>query len=377
MEDKNREKINVKNLNRCIKEYRKLGHLLNILAIIVIAVLALYIINKLHILSFILDILKLLIPLFLGFIFAWLFTPLIDKLNKKMPRIVASILVYLIIIGLIIMVFALVIPNFILQIKDLVSALPDILDEVKELATKYLGTNNSLEENIFKMADTMIANFTSTLPDKLILGTKGVISVIINIALGLMISFYLSFDYHKAVNGMYKIIPEKYREGTKDLITRINDALMKYIQGVFIVMLLVFVSQSIGLSLAGLRAPLIFAMFCALTDIIPYFGPWIGAIPALIVALTMSPLTAIFTGLSIIIVQVLENNFYQPLIMGHNMKLHPVTIMLGLLIFGHFFGVVGMIIATPVIATIKIILMFVDEKLHIVEKIGEFITQNN
>ena len=134
-------------------------------------------------------------------------------------------------------------------------------------------------------------------------------------------------------------------------------------------MLLVFITQSIGLTLAGLQAPLIFALFCALTDIIPYIGPYIGAIPAVIVGFTISPLTGIFCVVSIVIVQILENNFYQPLIMGHTMKLHPVTIMLGLLIFQHFFGIIGMVVATPVIAAGKVIFTYINEKLNIVEKI--------
>ena len=127
-------------------------------------------------------------------------------------------------------------------------------------------------------------------------------------------------------------------------------------------MFLVFVTQSIGLTIAGLKAPLLFAMFCALTDVIPYFGPYIGAIPAIIVGFTMSPIVGICVIISIVVVQMLENNFYQPLIMGHTMKLHPVTIMIGLLIFGHFFGILGMVLATPTIALLKVIYRFFAKK---------------
>ena len=148
-----------------------------------------------------------------------------------------------------------------------------------------------------------------------------------------------------------------------------NNQLRKYIQGVLLVMLLVFITQTIGLTLAGLEAPLIFALFCALTDIIPYFGPYIGAIPAVIVGFTISPLTGICVVIAIVIVQLIENNFYQPLIMGKTMHLHPITIMVGLLIFEHFFGILGMVVATPVIACAKVILKFIDEKLDLREKI--------
>ena len=114
----------------------------------------------------------------------------------------------------------------------------------------------------------------------------------------------------------------------------------------------------------------IFAFFCAITDVIPYFGPYIGGAPAVIVGFTISPMTGVCALISIIVVQILENNFYQPIVMGKTMKLHPVTIMIGLLLFGYYFGIIGMIVATPVIASIKVILLFVDEKLNVMTKIS-------
>ena len=370
-----KDKINIRNLNKCIKEYKKLGSLLNILVLIVIVAVAIYVINKLHIMTFVFSFLKLLIPLFLGLVIAWFLSPLVDKLNTKLPKIISCTIIYVILIGLVVLVLYLVIPNLISQVKDLFESMPIIINELKEITEKYLG-DSSTRDNVFKAIETVVNNYTSTIPDKVIVGTRTFIKVVTNFALGIMISFYLSYDYHKITRGIYKLIPDKYRNDSRDLISRINHSLRSYVKGLLIVMFFVFLSQSIGLSLAGLKAPLIFALFCAITDIIPYFGPWIGAIPAVIVGFVISPLTGIFTIVSIVVVQALENNFYQPLIMGHTMKLHPVTIMLGLLIFGHFFGIIGMVLATPLVATIKIILVFVDEKMHIIKSINNLITNN-
>jgi predicted PurR-regulated permease PerM len=164
-------------------------------------------------------------------------------------------------------------------------------------------------------------------------------------------------------------MPDSAKEGYKELTDRINTSLRSYVQGVLIVMFLVFVTQCIGLTLAGMKAPILFALFCAVTDVIPYFGPYIGGIPAVIVGFTISPITGICVLVSILVVQLLENNFYQPLIMGHTMKLHPVTIMVGLLIFQHFFGIIGMVVATPVIACFKVLFMFYNERLKLVDRI--------
>ena len=376
MKEKEKVSVDIRNLNRCLNEYRKLGHVLYLLVSVTIVAVLIYLLNKVHLFVFVLDFFKLLIPLFIGFVLAWLFSPIIDKLNNRMPRIAASILFYLILIGIVVILLVLLIPNFINQIKELLNSLPIILDEVKEIVSRFAGDGSEFEDNILKTISTVSNNFADTIPDKLILGTKNFISVMTTIVLGVMISFYLSNDYHKMNKKLLNALPEKYKDDAKDLVRRINNSLRDYVQGVFFVMMLVFISQSIGFTLAGMKAPLIFASICAITDIIPYFGPWIGAIPAIVVAFTISPLTAIFTIISIVIVQTLENNFYQPLIMGHAMKLHPVTIMLGLLIFGHFFGIVGMIIATPVVATLKIIFYFLDEKINFLEKINDRILNN-
>lgn len=375
------EKINIKNLNKCIKEYKDLGKNLNILILITILVLIFYLLNKIHFFVFIGELLTVILPLFIGFIIAWLLSPLINKISsKKIPKIVACIIVYALLLGIVGLALGLVIPNFVVQIKELINATPSILDELKNMINNIFANTDgiifdNIKKNIFTTIGNMANDISTNIPQTLIGGTKTLISSITTIILSLMISFYLSYDYQKVTKKIYHFIPQKYHDNTKDLVRRINHSLRGYVQGVLLVMSLVFISQAIGLTLAGLKAPLIFALFCAITDVIPYFGPWIGAIPAIAVGFTISPLTGIFTIISIIIVQSLENNFYQPLIMGHTMKLHPVTIMLGLLIFGHFFGIIGMIVATPAVATLKIILTFIDEKVRLLEKL-ENITNN-
>jgi predicted PurR-regulated permease PerM len=100
---------------------------------------------------------------------------------------------------------------------------------------------------------------------------------------------------------------------------------------------------------------------------IPYAGPYIGGIPAVIVGFSQSGPIGIFTLLAIIIIQFLEGNFIQPLVMSKTTKLHPVTIMIGLLIFGHFWGIIGMFVSTPIIASLKAIFTYFDDKYDIIK----------
>ena len=100
-------------------------------------------------------------------------------------------------------------------------------------------------------------------------------------------------------------------------------------------------------------------------NIIPYAGPYIGAVPALIVAYSQSMSIGIWATVAIVVVQFIEGNILSPIVMSKTTKLHPVSIIVGLLIFGHFFGIVGMLLSTPIISVLKVIIEFIDSKLHI------------
>ena len=377
---KKSDELDVESLNELILLGKKILSIGFTVIIISLVVLIIYLLRTLNIFGIIKDFLVVISPVFIGLIIAWLFDPIVDFLQKKkIPRIVSCIIVYVIFIGLLALLIFLMVPSFIDQIKDFIKAIPDFLTESKDFVSSTLnsfslGTDidvTSIKQQIFATLESIGTKLTTNLPNTLLSIGKGIISGGMNVILGLMIGFYMLYDFDKINKKILEIAPKKYRDDLKDLGNRINHSLREYVMGVLIVMTLVFITQSICLTLAGLEAPLIFALFCAVTDIIPYFGPYIGAIPAVLVGFTMSPFTGICCIIAIVVVQLLENNFYQPLIMGHAMKLHPVTIMLGLLIFEHFFGIIGMIIATPVIATIKVILMFIDERVELIQKIKD------
>ena len=370
--------VDITNLNNIIKIGSKLINIGYFMAIFSLVILVTYLLKEWKIFAFLKELLIVISPIFFGLIIAWLFDPLVRKLqNKKIPRIIGCFISYIIVLSIIILVGYLFIPSFTNQIKDFASAIPDILDDLTDFIARVVNrfdTNNTI--NISKLKKQIISTVTdystglaTNIPKYALSIGKSIVSVGVNFGLGLMVGFYLLYDFNKINGKIESILPINWRDNYNELVQRINTSLRSYVQGVLIVMLLVFLTQSIGLTLAGLKAPLVFALFCAVTDIIPYFGPYIGGIPAVIVGFTISPITGICVLISIIIVQLLENNFYQPLIMGHTMKLHPVTIMLGLLIFQHFFGIIGMVVATPVIACLKILFIFINEKLDILGKI--------
>ena len=371
---RNDSEIDISSLNQILRTGKRLINIGFFMAIVCLVLLGTYLIKEWKILTTIGEIIHVVSPIFIGLLIAWLFEPFVTKLEKKkVPRLVGCILVYVILIGLLFGVSYLFLPSLLGQVKDFIGAAPNIFEDLTNFALKLVETVdpnglvniNDLKHEITDVISKFGMSIVSDIPKYIVSISKGVISGGLNFVLGLMIGFYLLFDIHKVDKFVTRIIPKEWVDPYKDLSKRINTSLRSYVQGVLTIMLIVFITQTIGLTLAGLEAPIVFALFCALTDIIPYFGPYIGGIPAVIVGFTISPITGICVLIAIIIVQLLENNFYQPLIMGHTMKLHPVTIMVGLLIFQHFFGILGMVIATPVIASLKVLTEFINEKLDI------------
>ena len=175
----------------------------------------------------------------------------------------------------------------------------------------------------------------------------------------------LSFD--NATDTIVTLLPEKLQKDTKVLANEINTSLRNFVTGALLDALFVFIITSIGFALVGLKAPLLFGLFCGITNVIPFAGPYIGGIPAVIVGFSQGLPTGIFTLIVIVVVQFFEGNFLQALIMSKTTKLHPVTIMLGLLIVAHFWGIIGMVVSTPIIASLKAIIMFLDEKYDILK----------
>ena len=376
--NKKEKEIDVTSLNHILRTGKKLMSIGYFMAILALIILGTFLIKEWKILGILKEFIIVISPIFIGFLVAWLFEPLVKKLQaKKVPRLLGCILSYLLILGVIFLIAYMFIPSLVTQIKDFVAAAPEIFKELTKFVTNIIekfDTNHLINiKDVKKEITSIISNFgmglVYNLPEYALSIGKSIINGGLNFVLGLMIGFYLLFDFDKVNENIDKMLPKTWKENFRELTKRINTSLRSYVQGVLLVMFLVFVTQSIGLTLAGMEAPLLFALFCAVTDIIPYFGPYIGGIPAVIVGFTISPITGICVLISILVVQLLENNFYQPLIMGHTMQLHPVTIMLGLLIFEHFFGILGMVIATPVIACIKVLLIFVNEKTGIIESI--------
>lgn len=367
-----KKEINYSKLNDLISLSYKIFKILFILLIIVGLYAIIMLIKEVKILPFIFSIFKIIAPLFVGVFIAWLFDPIVTKLDKKgIRRLIGTILCYVVFLGIIFLIIYAIIPLLSEQINDFVSTtIPSLYETSKNWIDSILSNVKNIEgfdaiamrNEIFKKLELTATNLANSLPDMLMISLKTIFSWLGVFGIGLIIGFYLLLDFDDNIDTLYTLIPKKYRSETKRCLSAVNKPLKRFVNGALLDCTVVFVITAIGFSFLGLKAPLLFALFCALTNVIPYAGPYIGGAPAVFVGLTQSTPLGIAILIFIVIVQAVEGNFFQPLIMSKTTKLSPVTIIVGLLIFGHFFGILGMIISTPLIGAIKELVNFLDDK---------------
>ena len=369
--EKKNSKINVRDVNEVVGLSKKILHLVYIMMIIGIIFLGTLIIKEWGILKLIVTLLKVATPFFIGFVLAWLFNPIVVKLeNRGWKRGLACITVYLAFIIILFAFFGMLIPTLYNQLNDLVAALPSIFNQVKLWITNFLDKFNSsemfnvveIESNIFKTMENLAGGLANDLPSKIVSLAGSLVSGIGTIGVSLVVGIYLLFDFNDVTDHLLKYIPKSHKEETKNLVDNIANELRKCVNGTLLVAFMVFVCDSIGFAFAGLKSPILFGLLCGITDLIPYIGPYIGGVAAVIVGFSQNPIIGIITLIVATIVQLVENYVLQPVVMSKTMQLHPVTIIIGLLIFGHFFGIVGMILATPILSLFKVLYRFLATK---------------
>lgn len=369
---KNDKEVNYTKLNDLISLSHIILKILFVLLIILGTYAVIRLIKEVHILPFIFTILKLLSPLFIGIIIAWLLDPFVTYFNKKgVRRGIGAAFCYVVFLGAIALIVIALIPVLSEQINDLVTnTLPSIFDSAEGWINNLFNQLNNLgnfdamaiKDEVFKNLEQLASNLTSSLPALLVSFVTSLFSGIGVFAIGLIIGFYLLLDFDKSTEMLYNLIPKRHRDETKKCLSAVNRPLKRFVNGALIDCTVVFVITAIGFSIIGLKAPLLFALFCALTNVIPYAGPYIGGAPAVLVGLTQSATIGIIVLVFIVLVQAVEGNLLQPFIMSKATKLSPVTIILGLLVFGYFFGIIGMILSTPIIGAIKELINYFDEK---------------
>lgn len=368
-----KNKLNSEDLNGVISLSKKILKVVYILLVVASIYIFLRIIKELHIFYFVARLLKILIPLFIGIIVAWLINPFIKWLEgKKVRRIIGTLFAYLIIIGCIVLLVNAIIPLLYNQILELVDNFPNIFASVKNwtadilsrVDSKYINID-TIEKNVITRLDEYSRSLSTSLPSLIINGASSAIASVGTFIVGLVIGFFLTLSCSNLGGTLLEIFPKKIQTPIQELCTKINLSLRNYVNGALLDTFVVFLVSTVAFAIIGLKAPILFGLFCGLMNVIPYAGPYIGGAPAVIVGFSQGTGIGIAVLIAIVIIQTIEGNFLQTLIISRATKLNPVTIIIGLLIFGHFFGIWGMLLSTPLIGVLKVIVKYFDDKYNI------------
>lgn len=306
------------------------------------------------------------IPLVLsGFLF-YLLRPLVNFLNKKIPRGLSILIIYVVLIGGILLGLALLGPILQEQIVSLANNIPAILSGIEDWALEIDLFNriSQLQDDQWIDIEGYIETATTTLNRMgrglisgfgSLLGT--VASVVFVLVLLPILLFYLlkeSGSFHEAIVQLFQ---EKQQDDVRSILKEIDYTLSSYIQGQGIVCFFVGSLCLIAFLLIGLDYALLLAIIAGITNIIPYFGPWIGSIPAVLVALFTSPVVTLITIAAVVVIQQIESNLIAPQVIGKKLKIHPLMIIFLILIAGQLIGLIGMILAVPFYAALRVLVV--------------------
>ncbi|EED2285536.1 AI-2E family transporter [Listeria monocytogenes] len=341
------------------------------LLIFLLVALDIYVLTKI---AFIFDPLMVILktvaaPIILAGISYYLFNPIIDWLEKhKWKRGWAIALLYLVIIGLLILLFSFVIPAVKDQIVSLFKSFPGYWDQITQKFDEFSRSSlfdqlkDKLNTNMSDIMKTLSTKGTSVINSAIssigsIVGT--VTEVVLAIVTTPLVLFYLLKDGKKLPDFLLKMLPVNGRARTRQVLGEANHQISSYIRGQIIVSLCIGILLFIGYLIIGLPYALTLAIIAACTSIVPYLGPAIAITPAIIIAIVTSPWLLIKLIIVWCVVQLLEGKFISPQVMGKTLKVHPITILFVILVAGNLFGVLGVIFAVPGYAVLKVIVTHV------------------
>ncbi|WP_427339136.1 AI-2E family transporter [Caloranaerobacter sp. DY30410] len=320
------------------------------------------------------DVTGLFTPFILAIGLSYLLNPMVNSLEKKkVPRALGVLLVYLILIGFILIISFSIFPKLTSEFKKLIDVLPNFFNDayeffnelyirysknIENLPPELQGINEVVKSNLDKIQVTImnsLKNFTNSIMQ--------VFSKAFSFILIPILTFYFLKDKDYFKKKIILLIPKVYRHDVLYVFREIDVILGKFIRGQLIVAAFVGVATTIGLLILGIDFALIIGIIAGIANVIPYFGPIIGIIPALVFALMKSPLKALWVIILFTAIQQFESGIISPKIVGESVGLHPVVVIFSLLLGGSYFGIWGLLLAVPTAAILKIVINFIINKL--------------
>jgi predicted PurR-regulated permease PerM len=281
---------------------------------------------------------------------------------KKFPlaRDLSIIMAFTLLILLCLFAFQFVIPPFVSEFNQLSLNLPQFINQLRDLARSsqqwYAGFRLPVQVDMAIATGLNNAfNYISNFLQQLVLGLVAMLGQFIGFIVIPVIIYYLLKDDDKLAAGLMKLVPAQHQETMMAILEKVNFVLKSYVEGQIIICSLIGVLTGLGLYLMGVNFFLVLGLIAGVTELIPIIGPVIGAIPAVIIALLVSPAQAVQVVIFYTVLQTIGAYILVPKLMGNKLDLHPLTILLAVLILGSLIGVWGIFFAAPIMAIIKVL----------------------
>lgn len=302
-----------------------------------------------------------LVPFLLALILTYLLAPAINLMEKRRLSRPLAILVLYLFFALLVLIFCLwVTPLFLDDLQELAGQLPEYAANLKELLYRLEHSYRSF--NLPPNTREIVENNAEALSLALAARLENIYEFLLSLVNALVVlllvpllTFYFLRDEELFKRGFLYILPPRYRRLLISAGEEINIALGSFIRGSLLVSLAVAVLAYAGLLLLRVKFPLVLALFIGVTNLIPYIGPVIGALPAWLVAFFDTPLLSLKVILLVLAIQQVECQFIAPVILGRSARLHPLVIIFTLLLGGKLFGFIGLLLAVPVAMILRIL----------------------
>lgn len=314
---------------------------------------------------------RVLMPIIWGLVIAFLMNPIMVTLEKvlekrslkksgykKITRSLSITVSSIIFLGIVSGIIAVIVPEFINSFNEIVNNFSSFIGTAQSWLNKLLKNYPHAEEFLSNKLIEFGTDLTKIQPmlENILSGAWGFVTLIKNFLLGFIVSIYLLFSKEKLIAQTKKILFANFKKSSCEKIMRLgsqtNSVFSGFLSGKIIDSLIIGVLCFIGLTIIDMPYNVLISVIVGVTNVIPFFGPFIGAIPSALLILMVAPRKVIWLLLFILILQQFDGNILGPKILGDSTGLPAIWVMFSLFIGGGLFGFVGMIMAVPTFALI-------------------------
>ncbi len=283
---------------------------------------------------------------------------------------IAILLSFLLVVGVFVVAALYLVPIVATQFSSLVSAAPGIAasaeqylrDALDSLENRGVLPNDDPQQLVSRVRENLV-DAVRSIGSSLLGGVLGFVYGTVNFLVTLLgilfIGIYMLVDARKIKAAYLRAAPHDYRSDARSLWNAFGFSLSRYLGGLALILLIQGAVSALGLALIGVPYALVLGAIVSVTAIIPYLGAFLGAVPALLVALALEgPWEALLTAALFLAVQQLEGNFLTPKIQGDTLHVHPILVFLGVIVGGGLGGILGVIVAVPALAVLRVLFDF-------------------